>query len=416
MTSPRFNTDPLIHSFCSYSRIPIWIFSETEGLTNCYFRDPRPEMITPLRTAIERIWQRSKQIEYEVLMEENEMYVIFPCQPAGCSREVHAVLGPILLTPCYSLFEMRQLSFSAGMTEQDLTDLVAGLHILEFSKAQETLGFVANLLHARLPSRDTDVRSLVSRILHSSDFSDPLVGKDSEAPSHTSYREELAVLRCVRDGDLERLESTYRAQPEIQYGRMSSNPYRQTLYAVIANITLVTRYAIEGGLPEEVAFSLSDRYIQRIEQVRTTTDLLYINEEMAVDFTSRVSMIKEYNISQYAPPVRQCIHYIVHHIQEDLSLSVLAAHTGLTPKYLSALFRKETGETIHSYILAHRIREAKTMLRRDSPSLSEISHLLNFSSQSYFNTVFKKETGMTPREYRNLYSEEELPSRESTQV
>ena len=236
MSSPRFNQDPLIHSFYDYSRIPIWIFTEDGILTECYIRRSRPDMFTPLRDVLPRIYRDSKKQDYEVLARNNELYISIRCMPDGYDSPVFAILGPILFTSCYSLFEMRQLSFSVGLSDQNLTDLVSYLHVLEYSRAGSTLRLVTTLLHADFPSsRSTDVRSVLDQIIKAQADSANGDTRDHDRPAHTSYREELAVLQCVRDGDLDRLADTFRSQPEIRYGRMSSSPFHQTLYGVIAN-------------------------------------------------------------------------------------------------------------------------------------------------------------------------------------
>ena len=129
MSSPRFNQDPLIHSFYDYSRIPIWIFTEDGILTECYIRRSRPDMFTPLRDVLPRIYRDSKKQDYEVLARNNELYISIRCMPDGYDSPVFAILGPLLFTSCYSLFEMRQLSFSVGLSDQNLTDLVSYLHV-----------------------------------------------------------------------------------------------------------------------------------------------------------------------------------------------------------------------------------------------------------------------------------------------
>ena len=408
MVSPQMNRDPLIHSFYAYSRIPIWIYSEDGVLKECYLRSRRPDMFTPLYDALRRVQAKWKKRDYEVVARNNELYIILRCMPDGYDDPMFAILGPVLFTACYSLFEMRQLSFAVGLSDQELKDLVSYLHVLEYSRAADTLRFVTNLLHAEYPSsRTEDVRSVLDQILNARTDVALSETKDSDRPAHTSFRDELAVLQCVRDGDLDRLEDTYRAQPETRYGRMSSSPFHQILYGVIANITLVTRFAIMGGMPEEDALNLSDYYIRRTERVRTPAELQEINIEMGVDFTSRVAQIREQGISQYSLPVRQCVEYIQRHVRESLSLDELAKEVSLSPKYLSDRFRRETGQTLHSYIQEQKIREAKNLLRHTDDSLSEISQLLNFSSQSYFTSVFRKNTKLTPRQYRALHISDE---------
>ena len=75
----------------------------------------------------------------------------------------------------------------------------------------------------------------------------------------------------------------------------------------------------------------------------------------------------------------------------------------LPPKYLSALFHKETGQTLTVFIHKVLIEKAQNLLAHSDYSLGEISTYLNFSSQSYFISIFKRYTGITPRQYRKMH-------------
>lgn len=69
-------------------------------------------------------------------------------------------------------------------------------------------------------------------------------------------------------------------------------------------------------------------------------------------------------------------------------------------------FKKETGETIGKYIVKAKLQEAKLLLAYSDRPLSEISNFFFFSSQSYFQNLFKKEFGVTPLEYRRKHHKE----------
>ena len=96
-----------------------------------------------------------------------------------------------------------------------------------------------------------------------------------------------------------------------------------------------------------------------------------------------------------------CIDYITDHLHDNITVPELAEHVNLTVKYLSKLFKKEMGYSINEHIRRLKVEEAKSLLRYSYKSSLEIATDLGFTSHSYFITVFKKETGMTPREYRN---------------
>ncbi|MCM3745738.1 response regulator [Paenibacillus pasadenensis] len=93
--------------------------------------------------------------------------------------------------------------------------------------------------------------------------------------------------------------------------------------------------------------------------------------------------------------------YIKTNLKEDLSLTRLAELVHLNPDYLSRLFKQREGETVSDYITAQKILEAKTMLRENADLIQDVARRLGFSTAGYFTRFFKKETGLTPEEYRS---------------
>lgn len=98
----------------------------------------------------------------------------------------------------------------------------------------------------------------------------------------------------------------------------------------------------------------------------------------------------------YSPAISRVIDYIYHGKNKTLTLNQLASLVNLTPKYLSALFHKETEQTLTVFIHKVLIEKAQNLLAHSDYSLGEISTYLNFSSQSYFISIFKRYTGITP--------------------
>lgn len=104
--------------------------------------------------------------------------------------------------------------------------------------------------------------------------------------------------------------------------------------------------------------------------------------------------------AQSAGIIEDSVAYINDHLTQELSLEELAARAALSPFYFSRLFKKETGFSPHQYILATRISNAKFLLQSTGDSVKSICFTVGFSSESSFCTAFKKETGLTPTEYR----------------
>lgn len=109
--------------------------------------------------------------------------------------------------------------------------------------------------------------------------------------------------------------------------------------------------------------------------------------------------------AQSAGIIDDSIAYINDHLTYELSLEGLAAKAALSPFYFSRLFKKETGFSPHQYILATRISNAKFLLQSTDDSVKNICFTVGFTSESSFCTAFKKETGLTPSEFRSQVRE-----------
>lgn len=92
--------------------------------------------------------------------------------------------------------------------------------------------------------------------------------------------------------------------------------------------------------------------------------------------------------------------YINNHFREEISLELLNEKAFMNKFYLVHAFKQYKGISPINYLIQLRIKEAKELLSTTNYSISQISESSGFSSQSYFSQVFKKETGMTPNEYR----------------
>ena len=110
---------------------------------------------------------------------------------------------------------------------------------------------------------------------------------------------------------------------------------------------------------------------------------------------------------------RECAmvrRYIDAHFKENLSLDQLAALAHVNKYYLVHTFTREYGISPINYLISRRIQESRRLLESTNHSLSQISHMLGFSSPSYFSQVFRKQAGVSPQEYRRGF--QSAPRRE----
>lgn len=98
--------------------------------------------------------------------------------------------------------------------------------------------------------------------------------------------------------------------------------------------------------------------------------------------------------------VEKIRRYIELHLDEELSRQYVADFVGLSPDYVVKLFKKEMGLSISDYILERRMSRAKELLLKSDMTISDVALSVGYSNFSYFSTLFRKETSMTPQEFR----------------
>lgn len=109
---------------------------------------------------------------------------------------------------------------------------------------------------------------------------------------------------------------------------------------------------------------------------------------------------------EYREVIYRVFSYVEQHYQEeDLSLTKVAEHIGLSPNHLSTVFKEETGQSFTKYLTDHRIRVAMNLLDTSKKRSSEIAELVGYPDPHYFSSVFKKQTGLTPSQYRDRKDE-----------
>lgn len=222
-------------------------------------------------------------------------------------------------------------------------------------------------------------------------------GDDSITVHNTDEIEEI-MLACVEYGRTDEIEALFRRPIEGRAGTMAADALRQEKNLLICTATLVTRAAIRGGLDRAAAFSLSDSYIQKAELMGDYTGLLRLSAQMVEDFTRRVADVRcGVGTSQL---IRDARAYILTHLDRPVTTGELAHATGMNRTYLCKRFQEEAGMTVNRYVTAVKMDEAKRLLKVTKKTPAEIAEVLGYSSQSYFQSVFKKSVGKTPGAYR----------------
>lgn len=97
---------------------------------------------------------------------------------------------------------------------------------------------------------------------------------------------------------------------------------------------------------------------------------------------------------------QQFTHLLGEHFREERSVGFYARQLCITPKYLTTLIKRISGQSVSEWIDNYVILEAKTLLKYSTMSIQEIAYYLNFPNQSFFGSYFKRNTGMSPSQYK----------------
>jgi AraC family transcriptional regulator len=94
--------------------------------------------------------------------------------------------------------------------------------------------------------------------------------------------------------------------------------------------------------------------------------------------------------------------YIRAHLEEggELMLAAVARQVGYSPYHFARLFRRATGDSLHTAVLRERIARARRLLEETELPLAQVAGESGFAHQSHLTRVFQQELGRTPREYR----------------
>ena len=161
---------------------------------------------------------------------------------------------------------------------------------------------------------------------------------------------------------------------------------------VFGSVDEKMRNAIERAVEESTGVSQSSEYLMSGAVFELVVRLLRVSgmKETAAD-----------KKEEQDPRVSIAKQYIIDNADQRLSVSEIADYCYLSEKQLTRLFA-EDGTTPADFIRTQKIKLIEQYLNESELSLKEISERLNFANEYYFNTFFKKYSGMTPGEYRKM--------------
>jgi AraC family transcriptional regulator len=178
-------------------------------------------------------------------------------------------------------------------------------------------------------------------------------------------------------------------------------------------VEIRNRFQIRDAQLENICWALKAEMESGYPSGRLYTDSLAIS--VASRLVSTHSSIAQPRAAQSGGlggrRLKQTLAYIEDHLAEDLSLSRIAAITGVSASHFKTLFRESAGVPVHQYVIQRRIERAKDLLMQDKLSIAEIAFATGFSHQSHLARHMRRAVGLSPRAMKRLFAD--MPSIES---
>ena len=216
-------------------------------------------------------------------------------------------------------------------------------------------------------------------------------------------REKRQILELFKKGKIEQMkEHTHqlvenvRAESPVHPGQ----PYPTSIRRTVAELLFeIMHIGADAGVDVDKLLAYQDPY-SKVFEMRDTPSIL-------AWFFDVVTLILEGMSEQHSKSTNNMLVLAKKEIEDhlfdpELSLSLVSEALEITPAYFSAFFIREVGIGFNEYITGLRVEKAKELLEQTNKKVSDIAVQCGFRSSSYFIVVFRKQTGMSPKEYQNM--------------
>lgn len=265
-----------------------------------------------------------------------------------------------------------------------------------------TVTQISKLLYFMFSNLITDTRQqfiINQRKLHQqSRISESIQRYKLQPPANSSYPLEMekALITKVKTGNVSEAKGIL--NDLLGYVLFSEGSSLDILKSrAIELCALLSRAAIEGGAATDSILKLNNQFLMTLQEITTLDALCFKLQETVEVFTE--SMFN-YTPNKNNDVIRRAISYISKNYQTNITLNDVAKHVHLNPAYFSTIFKQSCGSSFKEYLNMVRIEESKRLLANTDYSVIDIAVATGFEDQSYFSKVFKKYTGLTPKQYR----------------
>jgi len=213
----------------------------------------------------------------------------------------------------------------------------------------------------------------------------------------TRYAYENEFLYAITQGNYHKAKLLIPKFENFNFEQRNSDPIRDLKnYCIILN-TLFRKSVERGGVHPIHIDRVSAEIAKKIELRTSVEDIESLMREMVKIYCQ---LVNKHSVRDYSPTVQKVVVMIETNLASDLSLSELATSLNINASYLSTVFKKETGKTITAYVNDRRIELAQELLKTTNLQIQTIAQYCGILDVHYFTRLFKKVSGVSPKQYR----------------
>jgi two-component system response regulator YesN len=219
--------------------------------------------------------------------------------------------------------------------------------------------------------------------------------------NEASYAEFREIYPALQRRDMAELDVLFnRCLERLTSGRL------RVKHALLLYHTVMTAIIHSDSADETIRPNFIHDYELLIERYQTIEEMVKDLKRMTIAYLGNMFTGASRNIR--SDNFKAILHYIHENSHEEITLQKLSDTYYINPNYISQLFVKHLGKPFTGYVAELRVRNACCKLKTGNQSIQEIAAAVGISDPYYFSKIFRKITGVSPREYRKSNTPPEL--------
>ena len=208
------------------------------------------------------------------------------------------------------------------------------------------------------------------------------------------------LFQYIKIGIIEKTSEAYQVFIKEFYDNNTISPKEIKRY-LIGSITVLYNEVKGEGIDLDNIFGNQINILNVLENAKTLADL---DVELKNTLMEIVHYIDQLNTENKGQQIKDIIKYIeTNYADPNISLNEISRRFFTSTSYLSVMLKESLGETFSEHIRKLRMEKAKLMLMMDNNKVYEIAQNVGYTDRRHFSDVFKKYTGMTPKQYTEKY-------------